>query len=901
MRKQRVLETLFRIAPPGAERGATTEEVARAAGILRQNASADLNQLCREGLVRKSSGRPVKYWATEVAQTVLGNANKSEQRERPTDIFAEFIGANGSLRMAVEQAKAAMVYPPRGLPTLIVGPTGVGKSHLAEMMYRYAVQSGRLRPDAPFHVFNCADYAANPQLLLAQLFGYVKGSFTGANETTPGLIAQTDNGVLFLDEIHRLPPEGQEMLFLLMDRGEYRMLGAGAASRKASVTLIAATSENPQSVLLTTLLRRFPVVIQLPELHARPLEERLALVEFFLREEATRIGLSISVSPLVLVALLTFRAVGNVGELRSAILLGCAKAFLNYMASGNQSGVMPLYLTHLAPEIQLDYLRNHLATMKAEQLVGVEERIYLPAYDRGVKQHFPEGMALDLYSDLQKRMNGYLDSNLRPEDINKLIRIDLDYYLRRLRGNKNGNSSVPAHFLEVVADFVEEAGRELGHSFGPETITALALHLASASRSGVEDNNRTLALAAYCAREYGVVQRLVPKLESGLGITLSSGEIGFLALFLATHHRKTEPSGITVLVLCHGTRTASSMAEVANQLLGEQRVIAVDMPLTQSVDETLQLTIRRIKESGKTKGILLLVDMGSLTGFGRTIERATGIPVAVLPLVTTAAVIEAGRLAGRGDVDLPNLVHAVKQVYNHDAAMLLSEQGKRVIITTCLTGQGTARKLAAFLTEALPTELRDEIVVQPVDVENGSEIPGLLVEGWRGTVIAAVGTVDPRLPGVTFIGMEQILFGEGVQTLVALAMNGQRTDETPESLTKEEAIALASRFVEESIVEGDGQTFAEAATEALARLEELSSRRVTPSQAVRWVIHFAFAMERLISEGSVLECNELPYLQEHHPNLVKAVKQATSPVEEEFGVQFSDGEIGYLALIVLTE
>ena len=854
----------------------------------------------------KGNGRPVRFWTSESAVAELERSGVSCKLDNDlvagteASCFHDMIGAQGSLRTAVEQAQAAMFYPPRGLPTLIVGQTGTGKSYIAEIMYHFAIQSGPLNLGAPFVVFNCADYAANPQLLLAQLFGYVKGAFTGAEHMTPGLIAQAENGVLFLDEIHRLPPEGQEMLFLLMDRGIYRMLGDGAVQRPAFVTLIAATSVDPYSALLTTLLRRFPVVITLPDLSGRPLEERLALIEQFLREETTRVGVPISVSPLVLVALLTFRTVGNVGELRSAILLGCAKAFFNYISAGRQSGTMPLYLTHLAPAILLDYLQSHLDTIKAEQLVGVEDRIYYSARDMKTKEN-QDVPSLDLYGELSRRVGGYIDSNLETSEVQKLIQIDVDFYLRRLLGKASSLSLLPAVFLDVVADFTEEAGKQLGYIFGPEVITGLALHLASTPRSDHANMDRTMAMLAHCPREYGVVRRLAKHLETRLDITLTPGEISFLALFLAAHRRTVESASLTVLVIAHGERTASSMAEVANRLLGEKRVLAVDMSLDQSVEDTLQRAIQRIQENSKSKGVLLLVDMGSLTGFGPALEHATGIPVEVVPLVTTAAVIEAARRTDGGDMNLTTLARAVRHIYNLDVIPPFHQEGKRVIITTCLTGQGTARKLAAFITEALPEELRNQVLVKPVDLANGSDFPSLLVEGWRGSVIAAVGTVDPHLPGVSFIGMEQILFGKGMHTLVMLAMNGDEDQDSSESLTREEAVALASRFVENNITLPEGKRFAETAATALDNLEERLGRTVSASQAARWVIHLAFALERLSTDGPVLECREMTYLEEHYGFLLKMIYFAVIPIAEAWNIALPRGEIGYLALIVVSD
>ncbi len=117
-------------------------------------------------------------------------------------------------------------------------------------MYEYA-KIGKEQEDFPFVSFNCADYYNNPQLLLSQLFGHVKGSFTGADTDKLGLVDSANGGILFLDEIHRLPPDGQEMLFFLMDRGgEYYRLGEASVSRKSNLLIIGATTEDPKKILI---------------------------------------------------------------------------------------------------------------------------------------------------------------------------------------------------------------------------------------------------------------------------------------------------------------------------------------------------------------------------------------------------------------------------------------------------------------------------------------------------------------------------------------------------------------------------------------------------------------------------------------------------------------------------
>ncbi len=227
--------------------------------------------------------------------------------------FDAIIGSNGSLKPQIELAKAAILYPPHGLHTLIVGATGVGKSELAHCMYKFALESGKKEKDFPFIVFNCADYAETPQLLISQLFGYVKGAFTGADTDKEGLVERANKGILFLDEIHRLPPEGQEMLYYLIDKGKFRKLGENDNFKNISLMLIAATTESPESSLVLPFRRRIPMLIELSSLEHRSLEERLQIVIAFVREEANRLHLIIQASYNVVVALLIYNCPGNIG------------------------------------------------------------------------------------------------------------------------------------------------------------------------------------------------------------------------------------------------------------------------------------------------------------------------------------------------------------------------------------------------------------------------------------------------------------------------------------------------------------------------------------------------------------------------------------------------------------
>lgn len=280
--------------------GISAYELSEYMKMDRANVSRYLNNLYKEKRVNKSNGRPVLYSSfklkdIDVEKDKQEDIIKDQEDElvAKKDSLDRLVGAELSLKLPIQQAKAAILYPPRGLHTLILGETGVGKSLFAKMMYSFAKESNVIDENAPFIRFNCADYADNPQLVVAQIFGVKKGAFTGADSDKDGLLKKADGGILFLDEIHRLSPQGQEMLFTFIDKGTFRRLGDTEKQIKAEVQIISATTEDPQSFMLKTFTRRIPMTIILPPLRERTLEERYLLLESFIKEESARLGKSI--------------------------------------------------------------------------------------------------------------------------------------------------------------------------------------------------------------------------------------------------------------------------------------------------------------------------------------------------------------------------------------------------------------------------------------------------------------------------------------------------------------------------------------------------------------------------------------------------------------------------------
>src|SRR6266403_1413187 len=242
---------------------------------------------------------------------------KTEQLEKRLEIAETRLTPIFKSKPMQEIDELITSMAPSDANVLIVGESGVGKEVIANVIHARSRRAGK-----PMVKLNCAAF---PQTMIeGELFGYVKGAFTGAMQDFPGMIAAANGGTLFLDEISDMPAELQTRFLRVLQEREYRPLGS-TQTMKADFRVIASTNHPvPQALSENRLRSDLYYRLNTFQIEVPPLRDRKQdippLIASFLRQFARQLKKpEPDIAPDAFQKLLDYSWPGNVRELQNAI------------------------------------------------------------------------------------------------------------------------------------------------------------------------------------------------------------------------------------------------------------------------------------------------------------------------------------------------------------------------------------------------------------------------------------------------------------------------------------------------------------------------------------------------------------------------------------------------------
>ncbi|WP_160677290.1 sigma-54-dependent transcriptional regulator [Clostridium sp. C8-1-8] len=884
--------------------GFTSVDIAEELGMLRNNVSRELNELLRLGKIIKIKERPVRFLPKSVLKEILNieiedaivevkSIKELVSSNKDKDPFKLIIGAEKSLKNQIEQAKAAILYPPSGLNTLIVGQTGVGKTLFAKIMYNYGRYAGKFSEKSPFVVFNCADYYNNSQLLLDHIFGHIKGAFTGADTEKQGLVEKANGGILFLDEIHRLPPEGQEMIFYFMDTGEYGKLGETERNRKSSVLIISATTEESDSYMLKTFMRRIPITITIPSLQERDNEEKVQMIRYLLLNEASRVNKPIKASAEVVKALIGSATYGNIGQLKSNIQLTCAKGFLDSI--NNESDYIELDFKTLAPNIKDGFFEIGRDRREFQQLDAIlNSPIFISpdGYKNVVDSSDSYEPPFNLYKLIEDKLSLLKEEGMDDDYINKFITTDVNIHIKSFYNKFTKNNENKDRILKIVdreiLEFAEEvkliAEKELGRKYSDRFTYALSLHMSAFFKRIKEKkgyNRKKYSTVNSNDKEYDVALKIKNILSEKFSVYVPEVEVTYIAILLKSTEEEYR-GDVGIIVAAHGNSTASSMVSVVKGLLGNSNISAVDMPLDVSPKTILELVIERVREMDNGRGVLLLVDMGSLVKFETTIIERTGIPVKSIDMVSTPLILEAVRRASILDMSLIDIYNSLKDFrgYNNDLVEKTYLEDK-VIVTVCSSGKGTAEKLKEMVEKVVLNLTGEKIKIVPVGIRELDKKINELQK--QHTVLAVIGVKRPK-EDLPFISLEKLIDGNGENILRELLRNNNL------SITNNKDVVIkdiCENSLEEFLTYLNPKKIIGTLMEFVGNLEKELGVVMNNTTKISIISHVAYALERMITNEGLKYTDDKKAID---INIVKAVDSSCEIFKRYLRLQLTEDE-----------
>jgi DNA-binding NtrC family response regulator len=268
-------------------------------------------------LLKPFSVNDVQTLSRAVRRRVAKRTSRArEKKEAAWPVYISDIALIGQSAAFVEAMKLVGRVAPTNLPVLITGESGTGKEIVARAIHRRSRRAAKA-----FVAVNCG--ALSLELIESELFGHVRGSFTGAERDRQGLFEEADGGTIFLDEITETMPAFQVKLLRTLQEGEIRRVGSNRTTR-VDVRVIAATNrdletEVRQGHFRQDLLYRLNTV----SLHLPPLRERREdipiLVKHFTALVRDRGAPDLSFSPEAIYLLESYQWPGNIRELENAV------------------------------------------------------------------------------------------------------------------------------------------------------------------------------------------------------------------------------------------------------------------------------------------------------------------------------------------------------------------------------------------------------------------------------------------------------------------------------------------------------------------------------------------------------------------------------------------------------
>lgn len=334
------------------------------------------------------------------------------------------------------------------------------------------------------------------------------------------------------------------------------------------------------------------------------------------------------------------------------------------------------------------------------------------------------------------------------------------------------------------------------------------------------------------------------------------------------------------------------MSNVANSLLDTDLVKAIDMPLDVDIAETYSKVKATVLSINKDKGILFLVDMGSLVNFEEKLMNETGIKIKTINNVSTLLVIESLRNILYKDSSLEGIYTSLISKDMNTINQNKNKNKKKAIVTFCATGQGASLIAKNILTEILDNEYKNKfkiITTNYIDSEVNIESISTNYD-----VVAIIGSFRPKV-NIPYFPINKLIdetFQKQFLKFLDTKINNKCiSNNNPKSVYETSKIMLEQyvKFINPKIAIVNIKKFIEDIA--------LNFKSEQQDDIIDFIVHMGCMLDRCIHKDAV-RFEKLVEFKANHLNQFQQIRESASIFEEEYNININDDEICYIIKII---
>ncbi|WP_367569412.1 sigma 54-interacting transcriptional regulator [Lacrimispora sp.] len=863
----------------------TANDISETLNISRNLASQYLNDLVKEKLAIKVNSRPVYFFhkrSVERSSLVTFDTCifsgldefmiKNRSKESKKD-FQKAVGHYLSLSPCIEQCKAAIQYPPNGLPVLLYGANGTGKSFLSRLMFEYGKNEKVIGEDKQYIAVDCTEYAGDLENFARSLCG---------DQKEKGWLARADGGILFFDEIDHLPSAGQELIFSFLISGQYKTFHSNGVC-SSGARLIFATSRPPGETLFKAFARQIPIVIPVPSLNERTIDEKEEMLVSFLRREGQRMGVDVSISKRAFHCILEYPFESNIDELKACITSSCAGAYLGKTPEGIAIG------TYNLPDYMLSDLK--FGTNLEEELIHMNSYNKDTSFEQ-IVQYFQ--LILDEYQDFKK-------GALRFDELLKSCQLHLKgYYDYLIYSQKLVNMKI-SNYEQMINQIFETVGETYGVSLSRKYSYLLARCLYIQLRADhivskwVRSNENEIfsllqVMRLNLAKESMISAKVAGLVKQNLDVELDNLNQLFLLLNIKSQNESIEVFSTTGIILSHGYSTASSIADAANQIIGKKVFEAIDMPLDMQCQDVARVLEKHIERYVICRDIVLMVDMGSLEQIHRDVRGLTGVNIGIINNISTALAVDIG-IGICANKSMEEILKGASENNTCTYRIISNVPKEEAVIFSGENGIGTAEKIKELILASSEACIPVRFIAYDYYrlVKNGSN--DQIFSNYR--VRCIIGLFNPEIEGVPFIALEDIISMKATEQLNWIFsdyLDQEQMEVFNQNMLKNFTLQNLVEFI---TILNPGKLLDEV-EQSVTRLVRITGRSLEGNIIIGLYVHLCCLVERLVTRAAIENYQDLESFQEKHGDFIGIVKECFQDISTHYKVEFPVSEIAYI-------